>query len=808
MSRTRKVVRVPRASSAGRAWFSASAFRAVTLGVVLLLPMAALARDNFLIIIADDVGVDGINIYGEGVAPGPTPNIDQLAAEGILFRHASTNPVCAPTRAEALTGRYGFRTGIGVPESAVLDLDETTIPELLSATHHTAAIGKWHIGDNGDVDHPIDTGFDYYAGGLGGGIGNYELWDKTTNSTDTTGTTQADVTTYATTDAADEAIAKIAEYGEDPWFVWLAFNAAHTPFHVPPPSLTTITVNAGSDNPTKFKAAVEAMDTEIGRVLASIPAPIRADTTVIFIGDNGTPSGASESPFTGPHAKGSLYEGGTNVPLIVTGPRVDALDEGKESQALVSSVDLFATIAEIAGIGAATEDSLSFVPYLEDPTLATSSTRPYSYAERFEPNGFGPYTDEQRAVRDDQYKLVWRNGVYEEFFDLNAFPFETVNLLPVGNLNASQLIAYNALVAAIEGIGDGVATPASSDSEKCRRAINKEVGKYTKQVQKNIDKCKKASMTRGDPLLMPDFANCTVAALKTPGSKIDRASTKLKDGIAKRCGGTNRICEAAPGDGDETLAAIGWGVGSCMNLESGTGTECDNAITDCGGIGTCLECIVDKAVDQAVDHLLYDEFNTASFFPANSSDPEKRINKCQETIAKEGGKFLVTKHKLLNKCWDAKLKGKTGFDDADACPETDPSLGSGNPPASPGDSKTTEKIKQAEQKSFAKICKACGGSGDADKDGICDAVGEPVGGVTITLGDIVDLPYVCPSVSVPPNGVHPGGLDCTNADVDTLQEYVDCISCVLEFKADCIADASVGDGLSAAGIEYAPECNP
>lgn len=326
--------------------------------VDLFLPVSALARDNFLVILADDVGVDAIDVYAEGAAPGPTPNIDQLAAEGILFRHASTNPVCAPTRAEVLTGRHGFRTGIGTPESALLDLDETTLPELLAATHHTAAIGKWHLGGN-DVDHPIDSGFDYYAGSLGSGLGDYSSWSKTTNSTTTTGSTQNGFTTYATTDAADEAISKIAEFGEDPWFVWLAFNAAHTPFHVPPASLATITVNAGSDNPTKFKAAVEAMDTEIGRVLASIPQSIRDDTTVIFIGDNGTPAGASESPFEPSHAKGSLYEGGTNVPLIVTSPRIGASDEGEESQALVSSVDLLATIATSSSGGTAPMQSSS-----------------------------------------------------------------------------------------------------------------------------------------------------------------------------------------------------------------------------------------------------------------------------------------------------------------------------------------------------------------------------------------------------------------------------------------------------------------
>ena len=428
---------------------------------ILAVATSAEARDNFLVIIADDIGVDGINVYsrddlyghpGEGANPGPTPHIDQLAAEGILFRNATTNPVCAPTRAEALTGRYGFRTGIGAVDGAVLELDEITIPELLDATHETAAIGKWHIGGNNDLDHPIDSGFDYYAGGIGGGLGDYYSWSKTTNSTTTTGATETGYSIYATTDNTDEAIAKIAEFGENPWFVWLAFNAPHAPFHLPPSNLTMIAVEESSDDSTKFKAAVEAMDTEIGRLLASIPQGVLDDTTIIFMGDNGTPGSPTEAPFNSSEAKGSLHEGGTNVPFIVKSPQIAPADEGSESLALVSSTDFFATIAEITGVVATAEDSVSLVPYLENPGLATLSIRPYAYAEKFEPNGDGPYTDDQQAIRDETYKLIWRNGVYEEFFDLVADPFEADNLLPVSNLSSEEEAAYDALVEAMETI--------------------------------------------------------------------------------------------------------------------------------------------------------------------------------------------------------------------------------------------------------------------------------------------------------------------------------------------------------------------
>jgi arylsulfatase A-like enzyme len=415
------------------------------------------ARDNFLILIGDDLGVDGIGVYsrddlydhpGEGATPGPTPNIDQLALEGILFRNAYAMPICTATRAATLTGRHGFRTEIG-SLGAVLDLAETTLPEMLAASHSNAALGKWHLGGQ-DVDHPIDSGFDYYAGGLGGGVGDYESWNKTRNSMSTTGSTQSGFTTYATTDAVNEAIAKIAEFGEEPWFVWVAFNAPHSPFHVPPDTLTTIDVNDSSSNALKYDAAVEAMDTEIGRLLASIPASILADTTIVFIGDNGTPNGVVEAPFISGRAKGRVYEGGINVPFIVKGPRIDPADEGSESLALVTVTDLFASVAEIASVSAAAEDSVSIVPYLEDPSLGT--LRSCAYSEQFSPNGSGPYTNERRAARDERYKLIWRDGVYEEFFDLDPAedPFEQNNLLPVSNLSTEELAAYDALEAAME----------------------------------------------------------------------------------------------------------------------------------------------------------------------------------------------------------------------------------------------------------------------------------------------------------------------------------------------------------------------
>jgi arylsulfatase A-like enzyme len=427
----------------------------------LLLASPVEARNNFLILVADDFGVDGVGVYsrddlyghpGEGASPGPTPTLDALAADGVLFRNAYATPTCSSTRAATLSGRLGFRTGVG-RVGGQLDVAETTLPELVAATHHNAALGKWHIGGN-DADHPIDSGFDYYAGGLGGGVGgDYFSWTKVTNSASGSASTENDHDVYATSDAVDEALGQIAAFGDDEWLVWVAFNAPHSPFHVPPSGLTTLAVDDGSSDTLKYEAAVEAMDSEIGRLLAGIPASVLADTTVIFLGDNGTPRGVVEAPFDSNRAKGSVYEGGINVPLIVTGPWIDPADEGSESLAVVQTTDLFATIAEIVGVASTAEDSVSLVPYLADPALPTTLRRPYAYGETFSPNGFGPYTTQERGIRDDRYKLIWRDGVYEEFFDLDADPFEDDNLLVLGT-TPEEDAAFDALALAMERLHD------------------------------------------------------------------------------------------------------------------------------------------------------------------------------------------------------------------------------------------------------------------------------------------------------------------------------------------------------------------
>lgn len=390
------------------------------------------AQENILLIIADDLGVDQVGYYGENGNAANTPIIDALAAEGVIFRNAWSNPVCSPTRAGIYTGRHGFRTGIGnvvtTQSSTVLSLDEFTIAEAVTETHRTALIGKWHVGNdlNGGADGPNLAGWDYYAGLLSGALSDYYLWERTEQ-----GLTE-EVEGYATTIQVDDAIHWISQQTE-PWFCTLAFTAPHTPFHAPPEDLHTVTlpdVDPDDDPAPFYKAAVEAMDTEIGRLLDAL-GDDRANTTIIFIGDNGTPRQVVEDPITPDKAKGTVYEGGVNIPFIVNGPAVGLAqgESGFEVDYLVHTVDIYATIYELTGGSfidditnadpTTTWDSQSLVPLLN----GTGSESPrIVYTEVFDD------TTDLAAVRNSKYKIIYDAGGIS-FYNLENDPYETNNLM-------------------------------------------------------------------------------------------------------------------------------------------------------------------------------------------------------------------------------------------------------------------------------------------------------------------------------------------------------------------------------------------
>lgn len=374
---------------------------------------------NYLIVLLDDVGVDKVGAYAEAPEPPPTPTLDALARQGVLFRNAWANPACSPTRAAALTGRRAELTGLGkgIPPGPGLDTDELTIADVLGeAGYATAAIGKWHL--EHDPEHPLNLGFDTHRGSRSNvGPGGYWNWRKFIDGVD-----QRRQTTYATTDTANDAIAWI-EAQTRPWFVWLSFNSPHLPLHAPPSRLHTRGDLVGATFPEVYAAMLEAVDTELARVLAAVDS----DTTIIVMGDNGSYAQVIEPPFDSEHGKRSVYQGGVRVPLIVAGADVPAANRGAESGALVQATDLFATIAELVRSSATADDSVSFAPQLAD---AAAPGRSMVYTSWFRPNGGPPDLNVYaRAARGARYKLIRTLGSRQELYDLVADPHESEDLL-------------------------------------------------------------------------------------------------------------------------------------------------------------------------------------------------------------------------------------------------------------------------------------------------------------------------------------------------------------------------------------------
>ncbi|MFT5731760.1 MAG: arylsulfatase A-like enzyme [Planctomycetota bacterium] len=376
------------------------------------------APPNFLIILLDDVGRDKVRAYGDQPNCQPTPNMDALAARGVLFRNAWSYQSCSPTRAALLTGRHSDRTGIG---SVILSGDgvytplstaETTLPDALP-TYTSVALGKWHLSDQGDPPtHPLDSGFDAVSGFLG--PNDFFSWDWNLNGTVTPRTG------YYPTELATQTMG-VLDRVEEPFFVYYSPKFAHAPYHTPP-SILHSQPNSNSAI-IQHMAMSESIDTIVGRILSHVDLE---RTYVFLLGDNGSPGSTVAHPFEQGKVKGSLYEGGLRVPMIVAGPGVA---QGMECDGLVHVTDYFATILSLAGQAPTTsgaEDSIDFAPLLGDPSL--QGARNTLYVHRFPfPGTTG---QRMRALRTKRWKLIENrtSGMFQ-LYDLSVDPFENNDLL-------------------------------------------------------------------------------------------------------------------------------------------------------------------------------------------------------------------------------------------------------------------------------------------------------------------------------------------------------------------------------------------
>jgi arylsulfatase B len=374
--------------------------------------------ENVLIVVLDDVGVDKVSGWGLHASAPATPRLDALAASGVRFDRAYAEPTCSPTRAALLTGRHPSRTQVGRwidprPDLAGLPDAEVTLAEALEQAPDdwaTAAIGKWHLSVFGGAAPALDPnrqGFDTFRGILGnpnmastsdGQTRGHDHWERVVDGA----ITWED--RWLTTVQVDDAL-EVAAGLPEPWLLYVGLSAAHSPWTVPP-GLPT-----GGGDAERYARVVTHLDQELGRLLDGLPA--RDRTTVIVLSDNGTPEEVVTPPWDPVRSKGTLYEAGVRVPLIIAGPRVAA--PGSVSRALVHVTDLFATVVDLAGVSPGAVlgvdgapvviDGRSVLPLLDDP--ASAGDRVCVMVESFPVNGAPSEGQRHRAVIDAGWKL-WR----------------------------------------------------------------------------------------------------------------------------------------------------------------------------------------------------------------------------------------------------------------------------------------------------------------------------------------------------------------------------------------------------------------
>lgn len=389
---------------------------------------AAERPPNVLVILADDLGYADVGF--NGCKDIPTPHLDQLAKRSVRCTSGYvSHPFCSPTRAGLLTGRYQQRFGhennpAWLPEdtTAGLPLSQTTLPQVLrSANYVTGCVGKWHLGAHSSF-HPNRRGFDEYFGLLGGGhayLPGAKGGVEYSIPLDRNGKPES-FSKYLTDVLGLEAAAFIERHQAKPWFLYLAFNAPHTPLQTVEKYIARVT-HITDETRRNYAALVCGLDDAIGVALDALRETGQEENTLVFfMSDNGGPisvTHSDNSPLRG--AKGQVFEGGIRVPYLISWP--GKLPHGTDFTPPVNSLDVFATAAEIAG--AMTPEShklegVNLLPYLKGDKVGSPHER------LFWRTGGGATW----AVRQGQWKLVSLGEGKTQLFNLDADISESTNV--------------------------------------------------------------------------------------------------------------------------------------------------------------------------------------------------------------------------------------------------------------------------------------------------------------------------------------------------------------------------------------------
>ena len=404
---------------------------------VLAAPVAAFhlsaAPPHVVYIVADDLGWKDAGFQGSPDIR--TPHLDRLAADAARLKSFYVQPMCTPTRAALMTGRYPFRYGlqtIVIPSKGTygLSTDEVTLPQVLGdAGYRTAMIGKWHLGHADRKYWPRQRGFDYHYGAVLGEIDYFTRaahgvvdWQRDNETVHEEG--------YVTQLLGADAVRLIRDHDPaKPLFLYLAFTAPHSPYQAPDNYLQKY-AHIADETRRAYAGQITCMDDEIGKVIEALEKKgMRENTLVVFHSDNG---GTRDTRLTGESAvksvpcdngplrggKGQLYEGGTLVPAFINWP-------GKVPAGDVTSIlhvtDMLPTLAALAGASTAKCKPLDGIDVWPAITKGVPSGR-NEVVYNVEPF--------RAAIRQGDWKLVWRAVLPSsvELYHLAEDPFEKTNV--------------------------------------------------------------------------------------------------------------------------------------------------------------------------------------------------------------------------------------------------------------------------------------------------------------------------------------------------------------------------------------------
>ncbi len=368
---------------------------------------------NVILIVADDMGYGDFGCFNDAAVS--TPHLDRLVAEGTCFRqHYSASPICAPARAALLTGRYPHRTG-AVTQHEIHGLDrialrERTIADAFGAAgYRTALVGKWHNGTFDARFEPNARGFDEFTGFCGGWTDYYRYFLRRNQSV------SASAGTYLTDLLTDEAVGFIRRQRSSPFFLYLPYNAPHSPFQAPAALVAPYLERGLSRIVATTYAMIERMDRGIGRVLDELDdLGLSENTIVAFTSDNGPaffnpPYMLEEGEPTFNErfnaglrgSKGWIYDGGIRVPMLLR--RRGFVPPGQFEDTLAHFTDWLPTLLSMAGVGRDAGEPLDghdLSPLLEGRAL---SRQPRQY---WQWNFYWPDIGTNAAMRDGDWKLV------------------------------------------------------------------------------------------------------------------------------------------------------------------------------------------------------------------------------------------------------------------------------------------------------------------------------------------------------------------------------------------------------------------